>query len=491
VLARVNPSLLIPQIIEIETTDVPADSDGSRSGTNLEVEDSMRRVLIIAYTFPPRGGSGVQRTSKFVKYLPEFEWQPVILTVSNPPSFEADFSLLEELPDDLPVYRTRDVHLPHLLRRIARKLRLISKNGQPSAQVRSNVLKPSPPAKGRLRQILSRFADTWFLIPDQFIYWLPSAVWTGLRIVKECDVIYSTSDPFTDHLVAYFLAKLSGKPWIADFRDPWTQYVVYQRWSSRLRSQVDVFFEKLFLKAPNLISVTCAATAQSFQDLYAFLPKNKFVEITNGFDADDFDQPDCAPFDKFTIAYTGRFQGKKNASHSFLQALRELCRERPELLADIQVVFAGTFEEKSVDLLKQWEIEEVVKFLGYVPHSESIKLLRRSHVLLLTLNDEPGVNLTYPGKLFEYLAAGKTNLALLPEGATANLIRDMEAGLVVPPDDIGAIKGAILDLFSQYKRGEGLSKAYDDLQKFERRSLTECLAQCLDEALQNRGGVKR
>jgi len=447
----------------------------------------MRRVLIIAYTFPPRGGSGVQRTSKFVKYLPEFEWQPVILTVSNPPSYEADYSLLEELSDDLPVYRTRDVRLPHLLRRTARKLRLISKNGRPAAQARSNVSKPSHPVKGKLRQAMSRFADTWLLIPDQFIYWLPGAVRTGLKLVKQCDAIYSTSEPFTDHLVAYFLHKLSGKPWLADFRDPWTQYVIYQRWSSRLRSQVDVFFEKQLLKAPNLISVTCAATAQSFQDLYPSLPKNKFIEITNGFDADDFDQPDCVSFDKFTVAYTGRFQGKKNASYSFLQALRELRREHPELLADIQVVFAGTFEEQSDDMLKQWEIEEVVKPLGYVPHSESIKLLLQSHVLLLTLNDEPGVNLTYPGKVFEYLAARKTILALVPEGATANLIRDMEAGLVIPPDDIGAIKGAILDLYCQYKRGNGLSKTYDDLQKFERRTLTERLAQCLNETVQNWG----
>ena len=441
----------------------------------------MRKVLMIAYFFPPMGGSGVQRTLKFAKHLPEFGWQPIILTVSNPPSTEADYSMLEELPDDLPVYRTPDVHFPHLLRRMARRVGIISQNGRHPVKAGSTGLKPSPPvAKSALRTTLSRFADTWLLIPDQFIYWLPQALWVGLSLVKQCDVIYSTADPFTAHLVAYFLAKLSGKPWVADFRDPWTQYVIYQRWSSRLRSGVDAFFEKQFLKAPNTVSVTCAATATGFQELYPFLPKEKFIEITNGFDEKDFDQSLCPSFDKFTITYTGRFHGKKNTSASFLQALGELRREHPHLASEIQVIFAGMFERENYNLITRLGLETMTKPLGYVPHKESVNLLLQSHVLLLTLNDEPGVNLTYPGKLFEYLAAKKTVLALVPEGATANLVRQMEAGLVVPPNDVGAIKTTILDLYSQYRQGSRLSKTYGNLQKFERRTLTARLAQCLD-----------
>jgi glycosyltransferase involved in cell wall biosynthesis len=443
----------------------------------------MHKVLIIAYTFPPMGGSGVQRTVKFAKYLPEFGWQPVILTVSNPPLREADTSLLEELPNDLPVYRTPDVNFPYLLRRIARGLGLISPNGQNSQQTGSAFSQPSSGAKSKLRATLSRFADVWLQIPDQFIYWLPGALWVGLKVVKQCDVIYSTSDPFTDHLVACFLHKLSGKPWVADFRDPWTQYVVYQRWSSRLRSRVDGFFEKYLLKVPNVVSVTCVATAKSFQELYPSLPKDKFVEITNGFDAEDFDRPICSDFDKFTIAYTGRFHGRKNTPHSFLQALGELRREQPELASEIQVVFAGMFEEKNYGLLKQWDLEGMVRPLGYVPHCKSIELLLKSHVLLLTLNDEPGVNLTYPGKLFEYLATRKTILALVPEGATADLIREMKAGPIVPPDDVEAVKKVILNLYNQYKQESTLSRIHDNLQNFERRTLTGRLAQCLDGLL--------
>jgi glycosyltransferase involved in cell wall biosynthesis len=446
------------------------------------MEHNVRKVLMVAYTFPPMGGSGVQRTVKFAKYLPEFGWHPVILTVSNPSLREADVSLLEELPIDLPVYRTPDGNLPDLLRRTARKIGLISSDGRHAEKTGSDSSILSPPAKSQSRTALSRFADVWLQIPDQFIYWLPTALRVGLRVVKQCDVIYSTSDPFTDHIVAVLLHALSGKPWVADFRDPWTQYVTYQRWSSRLRSRVDVFFEKRLLKIPDVVSVTCAATAKSFQEICPSLPKDKFIEITNGFDAEDF-QLVCSPFDRFTIAYTGRFHGKKNTSHSFLRALGELRRECPELVAEIQVLFAGMFEEECRTLLKQWDLEEMARPLGYVSHRKSVELLLKSHVLLLTLNDEPGVNLTYPGKLFEYLAAEKTILALVPAGATADLIRDMEAGLVIAPDDIEAIKRAVLDLYGRYKRGETLPRTRANLQRFERRTLTERLAQCLDGLL--------
>lgn len=446
----------------------------------------MRKVLMVAYTFPPRGGSGVQRTVKFAKYLPELGWQPIILTTSNPPWREMDRSLLEELPDALPVHRAPDVD-GRFLRNMARRL-FSRREVQSSVKVSSNSSKPRPPARSKVRRAWSSFKGTWLLIPDSCIRWFPAALLAGLRIGRQCDVIYSTSAPFTSHLVACFLHKLFGKPWIADFRDPWTQYVVYQR-SSRLRSRIDAFLEAQLLKMADIVTVTCAATAKSFQDAYPSLSKDKFVVITNGFDADDFDQSTFSPFDTFTIAYTGRFDSQKNASCAFLRALKELRCEYPELASAIKVIFAGSFGAQSRALLKEWVLEEMVEPIGYVSHQESVKLLLKSHVLLLTLSDELGVNLTYPGKLFEYLAAEKTILALVPEGATADLIRDMEAGPIAPLDDVATIKKAVLDLYSQHQRGETLSRVYDNLGQFERRPLTAHLAQCLNAVLPSQRSV--
>lgn len=449
----------------------------------------MHKVLMVAYFFPPIGGSGVQRTTKFVKYLPEFGWQPVVLTVSSSSLLESDVSLVKELPDDLQVYRAPDVRLPHLLRRTARRLGIISSPGcpdRPPVKVDSHSSPSSSmPAKGGLRRALSRFADVWLQVPDQFVYWLPAALRVGLQAVKQCDVIYSTSDPFTDHLVAWFLHKFSGKPWIADFRDPWTKNVIYQR-SSRLRSRVDAFFEKRFLTAPQLISVTCAALAKSFLELYPSLPKEKFVEVTNGFDAEDFEHPVLSTPDRFTITYTGRFSGGHKSSPTFFRALKELQSEHPALGSQIKVVFAGKFGNENLELLKRWNLEGMVETLGYLPHEDSVKQLLKSHVLLITLNDKPGMELVYSGKIFEYLAAEKTILALLPAGAMADLIRDMNAGPVLPPDDVKGVKQAILDLYRQYKQGATLSKTYDNLDQFERRTLAGRLAAHLDSLLQGR-----
>jgi glycosyltransferase involved in cell wall biosynthesis len=440
----------------------------------------MRKVLMIAYTFPPRGGSGVQRTLKFAKYLPQFGWQPVILTVSNPPIREVDHTLSGELPSDLAVHRAPDLDMRYVRAVTTRLFSRIAGRSKKGGSD-SSTLTSSPRVTSR-----RAWADSlgiWLLIPDPCIRWLPGALLAGLKIIRTCDVIYSTSAPFTDHLVAWFLHMVSGKPWVADFRDPWTQYVIYQR-SSRLRARIDAFLEELLLRTPDAVTVTCPETERGFHSLYPSLSRDKFVVITNGFDAEDFDQPVDSEFERFTIAYTGRFDDKKNTSRHFLRALRMLRSEHPELASQIQVVFAGSFGERSRGLLKEWDLEGMVKPLGYVLHQESVRLLLKSHALLLTLSDEPGVDLTYPGKLFEYLAAGRTILALVPEGATANLIREMDAGVIVSPRDMHTIKETILDLYTQYKHGNSLLRTYQDLQQFERRTLTNRLARCLDAVLQ-------
>jgi glycosyltransferase involved in cell wall biosynthesis len=321
------------------------------------------------------------------------------------------------------------------------------------------------------------------MIPDPCIRWFPTALWAGLKLAKQCEVIYSTSAPFTNHLVAWFLRIVSGKPWLADFRDPWTQYVIYQH-LSQSRSRIDAVLEHHMLKAADMVSVTCPATAQGFQELYPSLSKDKFVVLTNGYDAEDFTRPVKPSSDRFTIAYTGRFDDRKNTSSFFLEALKDLRSEHPEVVSEIEIIFAGSSGDNIRSLLKQWSLEENIKLIGYVPHLESVELLLKSHILLLTLNDELGVNLTYPGKLFEYLAAQKSILALVPEGATADLIRDMNAGPIIAPYNVSAIKQAILDLYRKYKQSESLAKDYNNLQLFERRTLTRKLAQHLDSMTQ-------
>lgn len=439
----------------------------------------MPKVLMIAYIFPPAGGSGVQRTARFVRYLPGFGWQPLVLTVSNARLREPDYSLAQELPADLVVYKAPEVNPLAALRHWAGRF-FRRRSSPPVADNGPEVsaAPAQPESAGRLRRAWRNFTDTWLQIPDSHCYWFPSALWAGLKIVRQCDVIYSTSAPFTDHLVAWFLHKWSGKPWVADFRDPWTQVVDYQQ-PSALRSRLDFFLEEHFLKTPAKVVVTCAATATAFRRAHPSVPAEKFIEITNGFDAEDFNQPVGPSFDKFTIVYAGQFYYKKSNSLAFFQALRALRDEHPDLDAEMQVIFAGLFAEQTLALLKQWHLEALVKPVGYVSHQESVRFLLRSHVLLLTLNNEVGVELIYPGKLFEYLAAHKTILALAPPGAATALIQELDAGLVVSPDDVAAIKQAILHLYHSHRQGR-LADRTGNLQRFERQALAQKLAQSLD-----------
>lgn len=427
---------------------------------------------MIAYSFPPRGGSGVQRTVKFAKYLPEFGWEPIILTVSNPPLDEPDYSLLDEVPKNIQVFRTRSFE-PH--RHFNSKLEgQISSKDMYSESARPNM----EHFFGRVKSFLS----TWLLIPDRWIGWFPSAFLQGIRILRnnKIDLIYSTSPPLTDHLVAYLVKRLSGKPWIADFRDPWTQFWQYER-SSYIRSRIDEAFEKIFLDSANKVIVTCYPTAKGLLEKYTNLDMKNFIEITNGFDPNDFKDYEENRSPKFVITYTGRFHSKQSFSPCFLKALYDLAVENPGFKEDVEVIFTGLFGQDASNLLKEFQLDDIVRCIGYLPHRNSIRYLLQSDVLLITLNTVLGHDKIYPGKLFEYLAAKKPILALVAEGPTADLIRKMNAGIVVSPDDIEEIKVAVRELYDRFIQGKMHSNTYSDLYRFKRRHLTKSLAEQMDK----------
>jgi len=417
---------------------------------------------MISYFFPPRGGSGVQRAFKFAKYLPEFGWEPIILTVSNLEKKELDLSLLEGSAGDMRISRAWSCE-PH------RFFAGLSKGG--AAKNPAHIF-------GKVKN----FLGSCLFIPDRHIGWFPAAFLRGMRIIKEnkIDVIYSTSDPFTGHLVAYFLKKVSGLPWIAEFRDPWTQNAFY-RYPFRCRQKIDESLERRFLAAADKVVVTCRALIDSWMQKYPTLDKTKFIEITNGFDPNDFEglsrnKPDQ---DKFSIVFAGRFSSEINSSPSFFRALANLIEEKRKRIKFILVGHAGN---EVHDLIRKLSLEGVVELAGYVSHRRSVEYLLGADLLLLTRNHGDGLNLTYPGKIFEYLAARKPILALVTEGATADMIRRMRVGVVVPPDDIQAITEAISSFYGKHENGASMLDARPNLDQFERRNLTRSLAHCLNSA---------
>ena len=441
---------------------------------------SFRKVLIIAYPFPPMGGSGVQRTVKFAKYLPQFGWQPVILTVKNPPLCEADPSLLDEVPAPVEIHRTWSFE-PHRL------FRLKNERGSVDDLNTGQDLKPAKREgffKALFRKI-KRFINTWVFIPDREIGWFPFALIRGMRIMRrsKIDVIYSTSDPFTDHLTGYILKKLTRKPWVADFRDPWTKSILYYYSPSKFRQIVDVVLEKRFLNAADKIIVVSQPMMNDFLRAYPNVDRAKFIQITNGFDSSDFKNTGktVERNEKFTITFAGRFSNPITFSPYFLKALSSLVENDSRVKKELRAVFVGDFGPKAWKLLRGLSLEEVVEVIGYVPHHRSVEYIKQADVLLLPINHVLGHECVYSAKLFEYLAARKPILALVTEGVAASLIREMQAGVIVPPGDLEAIKEAISLLYEKHISNCLELTRQPSLERFERYNLTKSLAQCLYE----------
>lgn len=438
-------------------------------------EGEMRKVLMIAYAFPPMGGSGVQRSLKFAKYLADFGWQPIIVTVSNPPGPELDYSLLEEVPAAARVYRAPNPRWARFLSRTARG---------PTIEAGDYQRSPGDSKRGYAKSWIRALVD----IPDPQIQWFPFALAQATRalIRHRVSLIYTTSDPFTDHLSGYVLKRLSGKPWVADFRDPWTMYARYYQ-PYAWRRWIDRRMETLFLRYADRVLVTCGRLIDELCRVYPSLDPAKFLEITNGYDAADFDftHPSEGDAERLVITFAGRFHNRHNFALGFLKALR---RVTSGPLGPDGVLFRviGTAGPQVEALIKDWRLDGAVELLGYLPHRECTTQIVRSDVLLLNINEGRGHDLIFPAKLFEYLAAGKPILASVIEGATADLIRELGAGIVVPPEHVAKICEAIETLYQAKARGRLRDYAIKSVgEAFQRRRLTASLAASFDQVVRD------
>jgi glycosyltransferase involved in cell wall biosynthesis len=428
----------------------------------------MNTVLLVTYMFPPLSGVGSIRPLKFARYLPEFGWQVIVLTVRKGFDFGSgmDASLLDQLPSTVHVHRARSVEPPY---RVAATLA----GGDPSQR---------PPVRKRFLRALR----TAFLIPDDKIGWLPFAVREGRRIMRQgkVDLIFATSPPPTALLAAASLSRWGQRPLVVDFRDPWTQFTLHHWLRNPLRRRIEKALEhKVLRHAARIITVTGPRTAALAEE-YPDIRRQRFVTLTNGFDLADFGPPSAPPHnERFTVVYTGSFYYHRQPA-AFLRALEGLLDDHPDLRARVRVLIAGASGPVLGEQVAALGLHDVVTIAGIVPYRESVALQKGADVLLLFLGDSPMASTWYPAKAFEYIATGRPILALVPEGITADLVREAGTGVVIAADDIDAIRRAILDLFSRWREGRlpTLSDPAFPL-RFERRRLTERLADLFNATL--------
>lgn len=452
--------------------------------------DKKKRVLILAYYFPPLGMGGVQRVSKFVKYLPSFGWEPVVLTVKDIDYFSLDDSLLKELPESAKIYRTGSfdpLRLIYLIKKIFR-----TKTSDPNPPG-ADALRNSEKAKRFFPRQRRGQNDTFsfrgwlkfinlLFFPDNKIGWFPFALIKGIKICRKekIDLLFSTSPPLTCHLVAFFLKKLTGIQWVADYRDP---YMTYQdeKSSTSFKKILLKKLQKLFLKkGEGFIGVT-QMIASGLKEVY---PEVQKIEVLpNGYDQKDFEHKPWRRKDIFTIVYFGTFSPDCPAE-PFLKALHNLLQQGKIDKGRVKFIDVGLSMGVGMeDLVNKFELNEITELKGYLPHKEGIQELLGADLALLTLAESsPAI---IPGKAYEYLGAQNPILAIVPLKSEARrLIKSLSAGKVVSPDNLTEIENAILSFYREFETGKLFLKVNPQkTEKYERKYLTSRLVCLFDDIL--------
>ncbi|OGF48528.1 MAG: hypothetical protein A2231_00050 [Candidatus Firestonebacteria bacterium RIFOXYA2_FULL_40_8] len=428
----------------------------------------MKKVLVIAYFFPPLGGAGVQRTLKFVKYLPGEGIEPVVLTVKNPSYDAFDEKLLKELSPETKIYRAHSFEPG----RIYNTVKKILPGKKQKSKGTDSVYRPG---------ILNRLYNFIF-IPDDKVCWGLFAFFKGLKIVKreKIEALYSTSMPYSSHIAGLLLKKVTGLPWIADFRDPWASNT-YATPLTRLHAFLNKKLEELVIKnADAVISVT-APIVDDFKNNYPRY-SGKIHLITNGFDPADFENITRKVEDKFSVIHVGTIYGATRNPSGFLKAFDEFLSTEGVEPEHCRAVFAGNIDRFNAGVVE--EMKSVLKHknflvqIPYIAHEECIKLLYSSSVLLLIEGEAKSLT----GKIFEYLASARPVIALAAENSpVALLIKETGSGEVMDINDTKKIKESLLRLYADFKNS-GLpdNKNTALIKRFSRKELTKQLAEIIN-----------
>jgi len=415
------------------------------------VRTEIRQVLVIAYYFPPMGLSGVQRTLKFVKYFPEYGWQPTVLTVDPFGYPETDESLLEDLQGkEISVVRTM----------AAGPGRIFGGRGPVKL-----------PSETR-RKLMSRVSDTFF-IPDNKIGWRKRAVDKAMQLhrSKPFDLIFATAPPFTDFLIGVDIKARIRKPLVLDYRDPWFDYP-FKFYPTPFHKLYTKKLERKVLRASSHILTTNRRVKELILKRYPFLTYHDVDIVPQGFDQDDLDKvmSNGSIFRRsdgvMRLTYAGVFWEDRKPDQ-FLQALHDLFKESPELRKHIQARFVGTFREHNKELVARLGLTDRVEVLDYLPHHECIRELVASDVLWVIVGDTVGS----PGKTYEYIGVGKPILGLVPDGFLKSAIVEA-GGRTVPPGDVVAIKNAIREFYAEFQQGTLRTPDPAVVRKYDRRTLT-------------------
>lgn len=436
----------------------------------------MKTALVLAYHFPPIGGAGVQRNSKFVRYLPELGWRCHVVTGPGAATDRwtpLDLSLTEDVPDGTVVHRS------------------------PSPE-------PLVSTHWRLR------AERWAGIRSPWLRWWERHVLAaGVALADDVDVVYASLVPFETAAVARRLARAIRKPLIVDLQDPWAldEMMIYP---SALHRALEVRRMRRALAAADVVVMNTAESARRVLERFPELGRKLVVSIPNGYDAADFESPapERPPGRPFRIVHTGYLHTELGLrqrqvalarrllggwirgvdiltrSHvHLLEGIDRLLSRRPELAGRIEVHLAGVLSETDREIAAR---HPFVTLHGYLPHVETVSLTRSADLLFLPMHDLPAGRRIgiVPGKTYEYLGSGRPILAAVPDGDARDLLQEAGSAILCRPGDVAGLERAVEAMFDLVERGGSMPEPDPNtLERIERRALTASLAEAFERSL--------
>jgi glycosyltransferase involved in cell wall biosynthesis len=455
------------------------------------------RVLVVTYYFPPTGGIGYLRTFKYVTYLPKWGWDPVVLTVADAGESLRDPEALRLVPPDLPVVRTRSPEPIKFRRSLGRLVRRVRHSGGAAASpgsgpAASGSSVASGGGWGPFARVWSAFVKA-VSFPDQQVGWVPFAVRAGARAARRnrATAVYSSSGPISAHVAAGLIARRTGLPWVADFRDPWIGNAFaapLPGWQRSLQRRLERW---IVARADRVVFAT-----RGLLDAYATrypAHASKFRFIPNGYDRNDLpasvreaapggstyaSPPHASPDRPYRLLYAGSVYGEHELE-IFLDGLELLFSRRPELRDRVRVEYVGWLNLHNQAVAAAHDTPDrlagVVSYTGFLPHEQAVVRMAAADALFNVIADEPEKWRIASGKLPEYLGLDRQIIAFVPEGSARELLRSVDWGIVADPTHEGVADGIERAMATPVP-----ARRADPNGRYDRVNLAEELAAILD-----------
>ena len=431
-----------------------------------------KKVLIIAYYWPPSGGSGVQRWLKFVKYLPQAGFKPYVFTPKNPSFAVQDQSLLKDVPVEAEI-----IHFP-IWEPYEAFFKLSSFFGD-----KSKSAKPTALVSGKKKSFFQNIS-TWirgnFFIPDPRVFWVKPSVKFLEKYLAENNIstIITTGPPHSVHLIGYRLRKKNKSlRWLADFRDPWTEWgfldsLMVGKIARKVHKRLE---NKVLSTADEIITIT-----PFYVRRFETLSKRNVRLLTNGFDEDDFKNIAYRKNEKFLIWHVGIINEKCDP-RPFILAVVALMEQNQDFKSNVVIEFIGEVHPDIKSFVQNYPaLSTVIRYTGNIPHKELISRYGESSLLLLILNGYKNAEGYLPGKLFEYVATGLPVFAVGPtDGDAAALLKETQAGYMFESGDHQGMIDRLEIEFNNWKLSDQPLVKQSASNIYSRQAITQKLAKLI------------